>query len=123
MDSTVTERAETLAEMMTERLGIKRGETPGDKLRIGGRLLPRRVRRAAEYVAETADRVAVPRFAGLVDEAQFAKAERVLRKHLETVDPNYRRKGVVLGVLGWLAFNFLVIAGLVIWYLWETGRI
>lgn len=115
--------ADGLAQMMAERLGVRRGETLAEKLRKGGRLLPKKVRREAAYIAETEARMEVPKFAFQYDAARIEKAEKMVRRFLEEVDPADRRKGIVLGILGWLAFNFLVISGLVIWWLWESGRI
>ncbi|QDC09074.1 hypothetical protein FHY55_07385 [Oceanicola sp. D3] len=123
MEHPVKQVADGLAQMMAERLGIRRGETLAEKLRKGGRLMPKKVRREAAYIAETATRIEVPKFAFQYDAARVAKAEKVVRRFLEEVDPADRRKGVVLGILGWLAFNFLLIAGLAIWWLWESGRI
>ena len=119
----VVETNRELAALMRERLGIRRGETLAEKMRRGGRLLPRKVRREAQYLVETETRVAVPKLAFQMDVARTQKAAEVVRRYLETVDAADRRKGVLLGILGWLAFNFLLISGLVIWWLWETGRI
>lgn len=119
----MNQAADGLAEMMGARLGIRRGETLAQKLRAGGRLLPRRVRRHAEYIAQAQARMEVPKFAFQYDPARVGKAEKAVRRFLETVDPVDRRKGVVLGILGWLAFNFLLIAGVVIWWLWQSGRL
>ncbi|SIN81495.1 hypothetical protein [Vannielia litorea] len=123
MEHPVKQVADGLAQMMGERLGIRRGETLAEKLRKGGRLLPRKVRREAAFIAETEARMAVPKFAFQYDPARVARAEKTVRGFLETVDPADRRKGVVLGILGWLAFNFLLVSGLVIWWLVESGRI
>ncbi|MBS8229010.1 hypothetical protein [Vannielia litorea] len=123
MEHPVKQVADGLAQMMAERLGVRRGETLAEKLRKGGRLLPKKVRREAAYIAETEARMEVPKFAFQYDAARIEKAEKMVRRFLEEVDPADRRKGIVLGILGWLAFNFLVISGLVIWWLWESGRI
>ena len=123
MEHPVKQAADGLAQMMAERLGIRRGETLAEKLRKGGRLLPRKVRREAEFIAETEARLAVPKFAFQYDAARISRAEKAVRRFLEEVDPADRRKGIVLGILGWIAFNFLLISGLVIWWLVESGRI
>ncbi|MCO6381334.1 hypothetical protein [Oceanicola sp. 502str15] len=123
MEHPVKQVADGLAQMMGERLGIRRGETLADKLRRGRRLLPRKVRREAAFIAEAEARMEVPKFAFQYDAARVEKAEKVVRNFLETVDPVDRRKGIVLGILGWLAFNFLLVAGLVIWWLASSGRI
>ncbi|MBT0958761.1 hypothetical protein IV417_15330 [Alphaproteobacteria bacterium KMM 3653] len=112
-----------LAELLKERLRIKRGTTFAQKLKIAGRLLPRRIRRDGAFLAQTEERVQNPRLRGQIDNAEVAKVAKRLRSHLMQIDPKDRLWGLFVSIAAPLAFNFLVIAGLLIAYLRWQGHI
>jgi len=112
-----------LAQLMRHRLGIRRGETLGDKLRVAGRLLPRAERRAAHALVEAERLWANPKLRRQLDPTALAAAEKRLRDWLATVDAADRRKGIVLGILASLAFNFLLVAAALVGWLAWTGRV
>ena len=112
-----------LAELLRQKLGIRRGVTLEAKLNKGGRLLPRAVRREARYLASAETRFAHPRLRRQIDPVRVMKAERVIRRHLQGVDPGLRQRRLWGGIAAGLAFNFLLIAGVVIAWMWNTGRL
>ena len=117
---------ETLDDMVAEIEGLMRdrlrvgGRTLEAQIRKAGRLLPRRIRREARYLAEAASFQHSPKLARMIDETRLARAHGTLRDYLRTIDPAERRKDRILGILGGLAFAFLVIAGaLIAWLRWQ----
>jgi hypothetical protein len=112
-----------LAVLMRERLGIRGADRLAVKMRRGGRLLPKAVRRQAAYLVEAEKQWGNPRLRRVIDEQKVTKAQADLRRHLEGIDPRDRLKGRLIGIAAPLAFNLLVVAGLLIaWLVW-TGRV
>ncbi|RDC70949.1 hypothetical protein DLJ49_16760 [Rhodovulum sp. 12E13] len=112
-----------LAALMREKLGIRRGATLAAKLRIAGRLLPKAERKAGRTLVEAEQLWANPKLRRRLDPAALAAAEARLRGFLDRIDPADRRKGMILGILASLAFNFMLIAAAAIVWAWHTGRI
>jgi len=122
VQASVEDRANLLAKLIEERLGI-RGRGLEVKLRRAGRALPRYVRREAGKIADAVKLSANPKLMRQVDpmgiEAAFGKCERWLK----SVDPKERRKDRILGFLAVNAFNLLAISGAFIaWAVW-TGHL
>lgn len=112
-----------IAELMRDRLGIRRGETLAAKLFYAGRLVPRAERHAGRTLTDAEKLWENPKLRRQIDPAAISGAERRLRLWLDTVDAADRRKGMILGVLASIAFNVLVIAAaLITWMAW-TGRL
>jgi hypothetical protein len=112
-----------LALLMRHHLGIRRGETLGDKLRVAGRLVPRAERRAGRTLVEAERLWSNPKLRRQIDPATLDAAETRLRSWLATVDAADRRKGMLLGILASLAFNFLLVAAALVGWLAWTGRL
>ena len=110
---TVSQMADRVAGLMEERLRI-RGKTLADKLKRGGRFLPRKVRREAEYLAEVAHLAQHPKVQTMLDDARIAEAYDICVKHLRSVGAKERLIARVLGVAGSIAFALLVLGGLFI---------
>jgi hypothetical protein len=56
----------------------------------------------------------------MIDHKKARGARDRLTAHLMTVDPKERRKDWILGILGGLAFNLLLIGALaIIWLRWR----
>lgn len=120
-DAVMRRLAETEA-LMAERLRI-RGRTLDDKLRRARRLMPRRVAREAAYLAEAQHLCGAPKLARRIDPARLDAAHRVVTDYLRSVDPKERRKDRILGILGVVAVNILLIGGALIYYLWYRGLV
>lgn len=123
LERDLTETNAALAALMREKLGIRRGATLEAKLRVAGRLLPKAERKAGRTLVEAERLWANPRLRRRLDPAALAAAEARLRGFLDRIDPADRRKGVILGILASLAFNFLLIAAAAIVWAWHAGRI
>lgn len=115
----VADRADQLASLIEERLGI-RGHGLEVKLRRAGRALPRYVRREAKVIADAEQLSANPKLMRRVDLSGLDKSYRKCESWLKSVDPNERRKTRALSFLATNAFNLLVISGAFIaWMVWS----
>jgi hypothetical protein len=113
---------EELRALLRTRLSI-RGKTLPAQIRKAGRLLPRAVRRDATFLAEAQAMMQNPKLARMVDPAKLDLAHKSVVTFLESVDPKERRKDRLLGLLGYLALNFLLFgAAFITWLVW-TERV
>lgn len=106
-------RAEKLAQLMEERLGLG-GDGFAAKLGRAGRSLPRRIRRDGAVIVEALALQAHPKLSRQIDEARLNRAFTHIERYLRAIDPWERRKGLLLNWLAGLAFSLLVVAGLLI---------
>lgn len=105
-------RAARLADLLESRLGL-RGPGFEAKLARAGRLLPRRVRDEAEYIALARRMQANPKLAPQIDWARIDKGQAFVERHLKTLDPGDRFRLMFLSWLTENAVNLLIVAGLV----------
>ena len=121
-EPTQAERNAALARRMGEKLCVGKGSLPKVKRRAG-RWLPGWLRRDADYLIEAETLSGHPKLRHLVDPARTARAEKRLMAHLETRNPAKERTDRLLGQVAAFAFNILVLAALVIAFLWWRGLI
>lgn len=109
-----------LAAYLGEKLDV-----PGDDLATvsarAGRVLPRRLRREADYLVQAETLRNHPKLRHLIDDDRARKADRRLRAHVRNEDPAKARTDRRLGWLAGLAFNLLLFAALVIVLLYWRG--
>jgi hypothetical protein len=107
----IQQMADRVAQLLEERLAL-RGRGLAAKLDKGGRLLPRRVREAADSLAKAAEQAANPKLLGQIDMSQVAEAYDSCVRHLMTVDPASQRRDTLAGMAGFVGYGvlFLVIA-------------
>ena len=117
---TIQQLAERIAALMEQRLRLK-GKDLREKLRKGGRLLPRRVRAAAETLADAAERSQNPKLLLQIDETAVVAAYDVCSKHLGKIDPKYRRTSNALRTASSIAGSLLVVGLIVIGVLYWRG--
>lgn len=117
---TIQQMAERIDGLMEERLHMK-GKGLSEKLRKGGRLLPRRVRKAAEQLADFATRSQNPKLLLQINEAEVAAAYDVCSKHLTKIDAGHRRMTGILGAASSMVISLMVVALLAIGVLYWRG--
>ena len=100
------EKAAQVAELMNERLRV-RGKDLAAKLRRTGRLMPKRIKRNAAFLAETAALAQNPKLQQMINHEKVDAAHKSCVEFLETIDLADRRKGVFLGILGSLVLTVL----------------
>ena len=71
--TTIQQMADRVAQLMEDRLRLK-GKGLADKLRRGGRSVPKRLRTNATFLAEAEDLARNPRLALQIDPARVAEA-------------------------------------------------
>lgn len=117
---TFQQMADRVAGLMEERLRL-RGRGLTEKLRKGGRLLPRKVRAAADLVAQAAVQSQNPRLLMQIDREAVAEAYDLCLRHLGGLDRAERVKGLVLNIAASAAFSLLVVAVLLVAVLYWRG--
>ncbi len=88
-----------------------------------GRRLPKRVREAAGYLADAVEMAQNPKLLVRVDESVVAEAFDVCVRHLGAADRAERRKGMLVGMAASAAFSVLMVAVLVLGFLYWRGMI
>lgn len=119
---TFGEQSAALEKALEAKLRL-RGRTLDARLRKAGRLLPGRVRRAGRVLTEAQVKLAHPKLSRQVDDTRVSHAFTEFDTYLETIDPADRRKGAILGWLGGLVFNLIVVFGLLILVLRWQGLV
>jgi hypothetical protein len=111
--------ADEVRRLIEQRLKIK-GPTLEKALARAGRLLPQWAHREGRYLARASQMMDHPKLRTMVDQSKFERAHKALISHLKTIDPVERRKTRILGVLGVISFNLiLVVAALLIFLMWR----
>jgi hypothetical protein len=96
--------------LIEERLRVK-GRTLEKALSRAARLLPKWAHREGTYLVHAQQFTGHPKLRLMIDDAKVTKAHAILIEHLKTIDPSERRKTKVLGVLGSISFNVLLVVG------------
>ncbi len=117
---TIQQMADRVAGLMDERLRA-RGNGLSEKLRKAGRLMPRKVRVAAESLAQAALMAQNPKLLRQIDESLVADAYDICVRHLGAIPAGYRRQSTIIGVASSIAFSLLAVAGLVAVVLYWRG--
>lgn len=117
---TIQQMADRVANLLEERLNLK-GKSLAEKLRRGGRLLPRKVRVAAEQLADAATRSQNPKLLLQIDEAAVTDAYGVCSKHLSKIDAFDRRLGTVLRTASSMVISLMVVGAILIGVLFWRG--
>jgi hypothetical protein len=110
---TIQQMADRISALMEERLAV-RGVTLGDKLRKGGRLLPRRVRAAAERLARAGSYAQNPKLLLQVDEGEVSKDYDTCVRHLTAINAGAGMRRMLGSIATSIAFGLLVLGVAVI---------
>ncbi|WP_422828133.1 hypothetical protein [Thalassococcus sp. BH17M4-6] len=94
--------------MLESRFGARRGGLARRSGKVG-RDLPRAVRHDLDRVSQAEIMLAHPKLALRVDQAAVLAAAERAEAHLTDVDARDRRRGRLLGMLGALVFNLLLL--------------
>ena len=110
---TIENQAENLRVLLADRLGARRG-TLARRVAKAGRLLPTGIRNDISAVAEAEIMTQHPKLGRRIDANFTQPAYARAVAHLKAIDVKDRRKGVILSILGSMAFNLLVVIVLLI---------
>jgi len=108
--------------LMRERLGLRGADLRAQVARAG-RMLPRAVAREARYLAQVADLAQNPKLMRMIDLGKAARAHAILTAYLRTRDPARAARDWWVNLMGVLAFNLLLMVGLVLGVLLWRGLI
>ena len=106
--------------LLETQLRVK-GATLDKQIHRAGRLLPRRIRAEAAFLVQANLLVQNPKLARMIDPGRVQRAHDAVATYLRGIDPKDRLKGRLLNIAGIVAFNFLLIGGLVVAYLVWRG--
>lgn len=109
----INEKSEALGALLRAKLGL-RGKTLAAQFRAAGRRLPKRMHREGQLILTALEKLPHPKLAVTIDQARVNSAFTNLNHHLEAIDPADRRKGKILGWLGGVVFNLILVAGLLL---------
>lgn len=93
--ASVQQMADRVAGLMELRLRV-RGKGLRAKLRRGGRMLPRRIRREAQLLADAAERAAVPKLMLQLDHDRIARAHDHCVNYLNPLGKGARVRSYLL---------------------------
>ena len=99
--------------LLEARLRV-RGATLDKQIHRAGRLLPRKVRAEAAFLAQASTLVQNPKLARMISADRVGRAHLAVSRYLLSVDPKERAKTKALNYAGFIAFNALVLSGVII---------
>lgn len=112
----------SLQKLLHEKFGV-RERALARMLKKVGRRLPRRMHARARALMEAETLAANPKLARQMDTSGLERGYAELVAYLEKIDPVEQRKSAMLRLAGILAFNFLVVVGAFIYWLWWAGYV
>ncbi|PJF09139.1 hypothetical protein [Pseudorhodobacter sp. MZDSW-24AT] len=119
---TIQQMADRIAGLMEERLHI-RGKGLSQKLRRGGRLLPRRVRLQAQELADMAQKAQNPKLLAQIDQARVATCYDTCLRHLSARQGGSPLLHALVRVAATVTLGFLMVGGIVLLVYKLQGRI
>lgn len=122
MAKTLQQMVDEVRAAMETQLRV-RGKSLDAQIRKAGRLLPRRVRHDATYLAQGATLAENPKLSKMIDMAKAQKAHRSVLAYLDSVDIGAQRRDAALNLVASIAFALLVTGVLLVFVLWARGFI
>ncbi len=122
-DNEIQLRADEVCAELTKRLRLRSAPNLQRAVTRAGRRLPKRVRQQALALSDAALLASHPKLRHMVDARKVDRAENDVRMHLRKIDPKKAFVDNILGVLGSIAFNLLLIAAAFVVWMYVTGRI
>ena len=108
--------------LLQERLRIK-GATLERQIKKSGRLLPRRLRGDAQYVAQAAGLLENPKLSRMVDVQAVGQAATRVESYLREIDPGDLLRGRILVLLGKISAVLIFGFVIAVWIAVERGLI
>lgn len=99
-----------VSRLLRAALGL-RGATIGDQIRHGGRLLPRKVRAAAQRLAEAEAMAGVPKLAKQLDYDGLTRDYKTCVQHLGPLSIGHVRHALWYRALSWSALIVVLVIG------------
>jgi len=106
-------KAARLHALVRDRFGVDQPDLARAARKLGRRV-PKRVRTAMISVQAARQRATHPKLRLQIDPRALETNFDIAARHLEAVDKADRRKGAILGVLGGISFNLILVFVLVL---------
>lgn len=119
---TVDQMVARLAVLVERKMRL-RARDPMTCLRLAEKRLPYAQRKALRQILEAQPIAQNPKLARRLDMARLRAAERRVSSYLQGYDMADRRLGALLGLLGGLSFNLILLAVLVLGLLMMRGLV
>jgi hypothetical protein len=119
---TIQQMADRVAELMEQRLRI-RGKGLAEKTRKAGRALPKRVRVAAENLAQAAEAAQNPKMYLQLDTEKIAADYDICLKHLGGAAGGWAGRSMLGTIVTGILFSLLTVAVLVVVVIWWRGLV
>jgi hypothetical protein len=115
----IQQMADRVAQLLDEKLGLG-GDDLEARLRKGGRMLPKRVREAAQLLSDSAEKAKNPKLLAQIDMGAVSDAYDTCLKHLSTIDPAARRGDTLSGMIRFIGGGlFLLTLGIIAVLVWR----
>jgi hypothetical protein len=111
MEHSIATRAEDLALLLRDHLGVRGGDGFAAKLDYAGRRLPKWAHKDGAVIVEALGLEAHPKLARQIDQKRVRRALRNLEDYLGAIDPTRRRVERAIDIaafVGFVAFSVLV---------------
>lgn len=119
---TLEGQIDEIRQLMRKKLGVRGRDFPG-ALSRAGRRMPREIRAEGQMLASALPLMAHPKLGRTLDTGRLERAAAALREHLGAIDLAEQRKTWMLGVLGSIAFNLLLLIVLFLVFLVWRGYV
>lgn len=100
-----------------------RGDTLDKQIQRAGRMLPRKIRAEAAFLVQANRLIQNPKLARMINPNRVGQAHQAISTYLRSVDPKERARTRALNYAGFVAFNMLVLAGVIITVLVWRGYV
>lgn len=117
--TSVHQMVDRIAALLAEKHGL-RGQGLAAKLRRGRRLLPRKLRDAAERLALADERAKNPKLWPQIDMDQLTRDYEACAHHLSAIDPVARRRGTLWSVVESVGIGVLIFGVAITALLWTV---
>ena len=91
-----------------------RCDTLDKQIHRAGRMLPRKIRAEAAFLVQANQLAQNPKLARMINPSRVGQAHQAISTYLRSVDPKERAKTRLLNYAGFIAFNALLLGGVVI---------
>jgi hypothetical protein len=112
-EADIDRRIDRMNGLLATAFGLRRG-TLATRLRKAGRRVPAGLRERMIAIEEARAIVGHPRLSAMIDEAEFDRTCAQAEEVLGAVDRADARRGAILGMLGALAFNLILLAAILL---------
>lgn len=94
--------------LLNDKFGIETADL-GRGFRKAGRRIPRHLQEKAEILVDAVAKAGHPKLIRMLDEKRITRAHDDLTRFLEKIDRKDQRKGAMLGMLGAMVFNLILV--------------